>query len=166
MAQVGKDKELTGLVSWKEETSSGGGNSAAEAGATTSVRAKPAPKRQPIAFFGSAVLVFEQRYLWKSESHPKRGAGLLDPAWPLFLGRVIHRVARVCLAASVVDSFHGNEEEDKGCDLVFVALARHQAKRGTRDDAPSSSLAPLVHLLINCAARPPYPREEIIEELA
>ncbi|KAI9200992.1 hypothetical protein LWI28_016274 [Acer negundo] len=110
MAQVGKDKELTGLVSWKEETSSGGGNSAAEAGATTSV-------------------------------------------------------ARVCLAASVVDSFHGNEEEDKGCDLVFVALARHQAKRGTRDDAPSSSLAPLVHLLINCAARPPYPREEIIEEL-
>ena len=65
MAQVGKDKALAGSVSWKEEASSGGGNSAAEAGATTSLRAKPAPKRQPIAFFGSAivslwVLVFEQ----------------------------------------------------------------------------------------------------------
>ncbi|KAK0607308.1 hypothetical protein LWI29_012934 [Acer saccharum] len=52
MAQVGKDKALAGSVSWKEEASSGGGNSAAEAGATTSLRAKPATKRQPIAFFG------------------------------------------------------------------------------------------------------------------
>ncbi|KAK4854516.1 hypothetical protein QYF36_025189 [Acer negundo] len=52
MAQVGKDKALAGSVSWKEEESSGEDNSAVGAGTTTSVKAKPTPKRHQIAFFG------------------------------------------------------------------------------------------------------------------
>ncbi|KAK0576872.1 hypothetical protein LWI29_024703 [Acer saccharum] len=68
------------------------------------------------------------------------------------------------LAAFVVDSFRGKEEEDESCDLISIALTVHQAKMGKREGAPSASLAPLEPLGINRATKPLYPIEEIGEE--